>query len=142
MANYDLCKKCISEEETNGFYMLHNEVDEDVKHEYISCNQCKITPIWGPRFQCLSCLDFDICEGCYDKNLEGAAFHEVEHEYRIWEQPVFGNGYPIHEKKCFSCYQNPILGPMYSCFSCKNYQLCNYILIKVRSASSSVIRTN
>lgn len=31
--------------------------------------------------------------------------------------------------KCFSCYQNPIIGVYFNCISCKNYKLCNNFII-------------
>lgn len=29
------------------------------------CNECKVEPIEGRRFHCLTCSDFDLCERCY-----------------------------------------------------------------------------
>lgn len=44
------------------------------------------------------------------------------------EVPVFGNGFHIHESKCASCYQNPIIGIYFSCSTCKNLNLCIFML--------------
>lgn len=63
-ANYDLCEKCVPEENREKlFFELMNLVDEDVRHEYISCNKCGTDPIWGNRFECQTCHNFDLCEG-------------------------------------------------------------------------------
>jgi len=45
----------------NEFYVLDNQMDEDILHEYLKCNICKAEPIVGPRFKCRSCEDVDIC---------------------------------------------------------------------------------
>ena len=52
------------------FFKLQNNIDEDVLHQYYRCNFCQIEPIWGTRFVCSTCGDFDLCEACFDKNLE------------------------------------------------------------------------
>ena len=60
--NYDLCARCIAGKDRAAFFELANDVDENVRHEYVSCNHCGSEPIWGIRFQCVTCHDFDICE--------------------------------------------------------------------------------
>lgn len=67
-----------------------------------------------------------------DKHIKG------EHEFRALEVPVFGFGFSIHENKCNSCYQSPIIGVCMSCTSCKNFKLCTYFIIKVKNAILSV----
>lgn len=52
------------------FFKLNNNIDEDVLHQYYRCNQCLVEPIWGTRFLCSTCDDFDLCEACFDINLE------------------------------------------------------------------------
>jgi hypothetical protein len=47
-----------------------------------------------------------------------------DHEFRTLEVPVFGSGFAIHEYKCNSCYQYPIIGVSLSCTTCKNFKLC------------------
>ena len=51
------------------FYVLENQMDEDILHEYLKCNVCKAEPICGPRFKCKSCEDVDICQTCFDARL-------------------------------------------------------------------------
>lgn len=66
---------------------------------------------------------------CYDRNLHAETrFHPLEHEFFFLEVPVFGNGFHIHESKCSSCYQNPIIGIYFNCSTCKNLNLCNNVI--------------
>lgn len=63
--NYDLCKDCmislcLKDEE---FFEMRNDIDEDVLHHYHKCNQCEAEPIWGIRFACQECENYDLCEG-------------------------------------------------------------------------------
>lgn len=60
--NYDLCARCMAGKDRSAFFELANDVDENVRHEYVSCNHCGVEPIWGIRFQCVTCQDFDLCE--------------------------------------------------------------------------------
>ena len=39
----------------------------DYHHQGIVCDGCDMNPIRGPRFKCLDCPDYDICENCYNK---------------------------------------------------------------------------
>lgn len=63
-ADYDLCEKCFREKKlnVNDFYFLHNNVTEDVLHKYRKCNNCKNEPIWGIKFTCKDCPNYDLCE--------------------------------------------------------------------------------
>ena len=51
------------------FFMLENDMDDDIHHEYLKCNICLAEPICGPRFKCNTCQDVDICEKCFDSRL-------------------------------------------------------------------------
>ena len=42
---------------------MENNVDEEVFHYYHKCNKCNIEPIWGVRFGCATCGNYDLCEG-------------------------------------------------------------------------------
>lgn len=74
-ANTDICDNCWINKNDGKFdeadyFVLNNDIDEDVLHQYHRCNLCFIEPIWGTRFTCKTCEDFDLCETCFDKNLE------------------------------------------------------------------------
>lgn len=38
--------------------------DKDAVHSSHWCNHCNVAPIKGPRFHCVSCLDYDLCRNC------------------------------------------------------------------------------
>ena len=41
--------------------------DNQVEHWAMRCDICTRMPIVGVRYTCLSCLDTDICKGCYQE---------------------------------------------------------------------------
>ena len=65
--NYDLCKDCMTTLGLNpdDFFEMRNDIDEDVLHHYHKCNQCEAEPIWGIRFACQDCENYDLCEGTF-----------------------------------------------------------------------------
>lgn len=54
-------------------------MDEEILHFYHKCNNCGYEPIWGTRFKCDVCQDYDLCEQCYDLFLN-EKFTNVEEE--------------------------------------------------------------
>lgn len=137
--NFDLCFHCFSKGDynENDFFILKNEVDEDVLHYYHECNGCKQNPIWGNRFTCENCPNFDYCETCYDKMLvndpdsDPVYHHDKNHSFNVLELAILADGFPIHlNNKCRGCYQNPIIGVMFKCSDCKKFSLCQYCYFK------------
>ena len=143
-ANYDVCEKCLDEKklDIDDFFEFKNEVDEDVLHQYHSCNKCHSEPVWGTRFTCKDCENYDLCEGCFDANLlPESRFHDIEHEFKIFEIPVLADGLPAHPDKkyslylvfswfklilrCYGCFQKPIVGTCFSCNECPSLHFCN-----------------
>lgn len=128
--NYDLCEGCFIELnlDKKDFFEMDNLVDEDVLHFYHSCNHCNSEPIWGTRFTCLDCENYDLCEACFDLNLQTVnekQFHDIQHNFVAVEIPILASGMPAHlDKKCVSCFQKPILGVCFSCSGCPNLNLC------------------
>ncbi len=107
--NYDLCQKCFIELELQkeDFFEMTNSVDEDVLHQYHVCKQCKAEPIWGTRFTCLDCENYDLCEGCFDLNLQSdIKFHDIRHNFHAIEIPVVADGVQTH---CNKQYRLPII---------------------------------
>ncbi|XP_060077596.1 E3 ubiquitin-protein ligase mind-bomb-like isoform X2 [Ylistrum balloti] len=47
-----------------------------VKHEYISCAECKVNPIAGIRWKCSSCADISLCTPCYMSDK-----HDTKHSF-------------------------------------------------------------
>ena len=50
-------------------FFQFSELPEDTIdiHHNIFCDACGMQPILGLRYKCLDCPDFDLCEGCYNK---------------------------------------------------------------------------
>jgi len=126
--NYDLCESCFHnlELEKEDFFEMNNQVDEEVLHYYHSCHKCHSEPIWGTRFTCLDCENVDLCEACYDANLQSdVKFHDINHNFVGIEVPVLNNTLPAHfDKKCGSCFQKPIIGVSFGCIQCPTLHLC------------------
>ncbi|KAF8521601.1 cysteine proteinase [Hysterangium stoloniferum] len=56
--------------------------DELVSHPVI-CDGCRVNPVIGPRYNCLVCYDYDLCDACH---LSGA--HPPEHQMLRIETPA------------------------------------------------------
>ena len=136
----------------SSFFKLNNNIDEDILHNYFQCNLCNTEPIWGVRFHCSICQEYDLCEACFDrflmkKNREETVgkiketteekFEKAEieekleknekhiHEFCSIELPPLANGLDVQsDLKCKICYQKPIVGPCFRCTDCKNYSIC------------------
>ncbi|EME26927.1 N6-adenosine-methyltransferase subunit METTL3 [Galdieria sulphuraria] len=131
-ANYDICEICwpayLSEHAQDGiasqeahFFALENVVEEAVYHEYFECNMCKVTPIWGVRFSCQNCEEYDLCEACFDKSLlhEEGKKHSLLHTWKAYELPQSAGDLPVHRgARCQGCLQYPIIGYRFHCLEC------------------------
>ncbi|KAA8498197.1 E3 ubiquitin-protein ligase HERC2 [Porphyridium purpureum] len=49
------------------------EPDMSRLHPQVVCDRCDMAPLIGPRFRCMKCDDFDLCESCFD------TFSEEQH---------------------------------------------------------------
>ncbi len=99
--NYDICQKCyennfnfnpdqlLNEHNKNNFFEFKNNIDEDILHQYYSCNNCNSEPIWGNRFHCTICDNFDLCESCFDKEISNDmndnVSHVLTHDFKCFE---------------------------------------------------------
>eukprot|EP00753_Platysulcus_tardus_P001721 PLAT11481.1.p1 GENE.PLAT11481.1~~PLAT11481.1.p1 ORF type:complete len:677 (+),score=230.51 PLAT11481.1:23-2032(+) len=121
-------------------------------HEFYACNRCKLKPIAGPRFFCLHCEEYDLCEWCFDKELalrvdltvatrdkgrrrrrtDVAAedvmvgTHDiVAHRFDVAELPKSGGYLPVHHRvRCSSCFMCPIISHRFKCLDCRDVDLC------------------
>ena len=61
--NYDICEGCFSQiEQKDSFFWMNNNIEEEIFHHYHKCNNCEAEPIWGTRFTCKQCENYDLCE--------------------------------------------------------------------------------
>lgn len=119
----------INNHKGKDFFEFKNNIDEDILHQYYCCNICNSEPIWGNRFQCTVCENFDLCEACFDKEIlneeKKDSPHVLEHDFKCVEIPELANGLSTHnDYRCKFCYQKPIIGPCFECIDCKNYTVC------------------
>lgn len=63
----DHCLKTSSEYHESEFFHLENRNEENPCHTNIYCNGCQARPLWGVRYSCTVCPEFDLCESCFDK---------------------------------------------------------------------------
>ncbi|CAD8188350.1 unnamed protein product [Paramecium octaurelia] len=130
IANFDICQNCYNKNLHNGdfteneMFFLANKADEEVLHQYHQCNGCDQNPIWGARFECVTCDNHDFCEACFDNLLITGDPAHKDHDFKVIELPTFAEGIPCHDAKCNGCFQKPILGVQFVCKQCTNFSLC------------------
>lgn len=88
--DFDLCSTCFEQRATK--HPKHTFVEiSDPKlivfqkgsslyfpiHEHVSCSNCKTESIAGPRWKCVSCLDYDLCWKCHGKFHTKHNFHKM-----------------------------------------------------------------
>ena len=72
-----------------------NDEQEEKIHQGIECDGCGMNPIRGPRFKCLDCPDYDICEDCYSK--------ETHNEHNMQRISIKGKSKAfLYERCCLS----------------------------------------
>ena len=62
----------------------------------LSCHECKINPIEGPRYHCQVCGDFDFCQKCFD---QGQAHNHAFERFDDQGQPAVYVGSPRSRRK-------------------------------------------
>eukprot|EP01121_Diplochlamys_sp_Union-15-3_P019691 TRINITY_DN7489_c0_g2_i1.p1 TRINITY_DN7489_c0_g2~~TRINITY_DN7489_c0_g2_i1.p1 ORF type:complete len:286 (-),score=23.16 TRINITY_DN7489_c0_g2_i1:127-984(-) len=135
VANRDICSACFvsNKEREKDYYELLNITDEMMFHDYYECNGCKTRPLWGTRFTCLQCPDFDVCEECHDKRIvpeELRFMHDSSHTFKAVELPQLAGGLPIHRFRCLGCERFPIIGYRFRCTQCNNTNFCQKCFFK------------
>ena len=73
--------ECPPEDFPKFLYSLQlkqNGFDENaIVHFGVTCDHCKVMPIIGIRYKCLTCPDFDLCSKCKNENIHDHQFKEV-----------------------------------------------------------------
>lgn len=56
----------------NGWTGLLSEMEVvPTVHAGVSCDECPMNPLVGPRFKCKTCANFDLCERCFYSRQKG-----------------------------------------------------------------------
>ena len=107
-----------------------------VKHPMVKCDACGTSPLFGNRYKCLMCPNYDLCENCFNNKTH--SFHQfgiistpgqmpMPIPMQNFVQPQY---YPPQPQahvgvKCNNCNASPIYGNRFKCTVCFNYDLCN-----------------
>ncbi len=110
-----------------AFQNLHDSV----------CDSCN-GPIFGKRYMCQECEDYDLCQLCKE---DGAHDDMSEHEFKIYKKKAPTNDFNNENFEilkmtflfnslrknvvCDGC-SGPIFGNRYKCKTCSNYDLCHH----------------
>ncbi|KAL3205114.1 hypothetical protein MRX96_040914 [Rhipicephalus microplus] len=110
-------------------------------HDGITCDECLEDGIFGTRWKCLLCHDYDLCDSCY---MDGK--HNQEHAFLKLNKPG-GVATRVPPRKttarsqlsyfipravtfqgicCNSCGRDNMVGPQWNCDVCANYDLCTF----------------
>ncbi|XP_077510084.1 uncharacterized protein LOC144121046 [Amblyomma americanum] len=112
--------------------------DEGAIFPGVNCDGCNERGIVGPRWKCTVCNDYDLCTACYM-----AKMHNFDHVFLRFEAPG-RRGLKVSPRQqffsaedratqevvlfrgiyCDSCDEQDIVGPLWKCDSCHNYDLC------------------
>jgi len=58
-----------------------------VVHSQVICDHCKTNGIKGPRYKCIDCHNYDLCERCYDDG-KHVKTHIFERIARVGSKPI------------------------------------------------------
>ena len=53
-------------------------IGTSAKVHYYRCDGCKKAPIFGTRYHCMVCNDFDFCNDCYKEKEHPHKFEAIE----------------------------------------------------------------
>ena len=97
--------------------------EEKVLHPGVVCDGCEGS-IYGPRYKCMVCFDYDLCSACEEKGIH------PEHDKLKIVQPTPGGG-PAVSQLVILCFFPP------RCMAAGILQLCGCIAACMSMFSSS-----
>ena len=111
-------------------------------HYGINCDACSTENIFGYRYKCAVCDDYDLCSKCFEDRKEGEN-HKASHPLLVVRSPLLpalanllSLGMPklqeklmendvTHDSDCKSCGDGrPIKGLLFICDDCRGCRLC------------------
>lgn len=117
----------------------HQPLQGSEVHQGVRCDECKVFPIVGARFQCTGRPDYDLCGHC-----EAPKTHQPFPMVKITDssqrprdlvfevrgaKPVATRvlAHPAVQRgvRCDECHQSPIVGPRYKCAVRDDFDLCS-----------------
>ena len=113
--NFNLCEDCEkSTSHKHSLLKVTESKEKKVKHD-VKCSGCQKGPIFGARFQCLDCPNFNLCEDC-EKS--------TSHKHSLLKVTESKEKKVKHDVKCSGCQKGPIFGARFQCLDCPNFNLC------------------
>jgi hypothetical protein len=110
------------------------------------CSYCQSEILFGYRYKCLECKDYDLCGECFEKR-HFNALHQTRHKmirftkareshcgtnlYLDWdllnlEHLIELYKYVVHlGTKCKICEHEPIIGLRFKCDCCQDFDMCS-----------------
>lgn len=58
------------------------EVNSEVVHTHVTCDECLASPIVGVRYKCVVCADFDVCATCEAKTTHAHPFLKIKYPHQ------------------------------------------------------------
>ncbi|KZT72898.1 hypothetical protein DAEQUDRAFT_754913 [Daedalea quercina L-15889] len=101
-------------------------VPEEPAMHNARCNLCE-SRIWGERYKCLNCPDFDTCSSCFqitDEQHPGHGFVKITKPENLMMRNAL-NAQTAHDARCDIC-NTAITGVRYKCLHplCPDFDLC------------------
>lgn len=102
-------------------------------HPRVTCDECRVSPIVGPRLKCNICNDFDLCAACFDRHaVAPGTVHDATHSWLRTLEPhgparlvVPTYGKIVHIGiTCDGCRTSPVAGTRFKCAHCLDFDLC------------------
>lgn len=130
----NLCETCVQGESLDHYFRLENNQEEQVFHDWFTCDRCHQYPICGVRYSCTWCQEFDLCEACYDQTFKEQS-HDLTHIFVAVEVPDQGGGFAVHHRiRCNGCSTCPIIGERFICNVCTDFNLCHNCFFKQKES--------